>query len=66
MPNTMKLEEGMNVLNVQDWGTMHVWVRNGSVYEITVFNAKKTKLKTVGSGSRPCDKLIKLFVETGW
>ena len=64
--NTMKLEEGMNVLNVDVWGNMHVWVRNGSVYEITVFNAKKTKLSTKGNGSRPCDKLIKLLVETGW
>lgn len=64
--NNMKLEEGMNVLNVDAWGTMHVFVRNGSVYEITVYNAKKTKLSTIGNGSRPCDKLIKLSVETGW
>lgn len=66
MPNNMKLEEGMNVLDVDEWGCMHVWVRDGSVYEITVFNAKKSRLTTIGSGSRPCDKIIKLFVDTGW
>lgn len=43
---TMELEEGMNVINPSRFGKMHVWVRNGNVYSITIFNSSISKRKT--------------------
>lgn len=43
---TMELEEGMNVINPSGFGKMHVFVRNGNVYEITIFNSSISKRKT--------------------
>jgi len=42
----MELEEGMNVINPSRFGKMHVFVRNGNVYKITVFNSSISKRKT--------------------
>ena len=42
----MELEEGMNVINPNRFGKLHVFVRNGNVYQITVFNSSISKRKT--------------------
>ena len=42
----MDLEDGLNVLNVEGFGTMHVFVYDGNVSKITIFNSKVTKKKT--------------------
>lgn len=39
----MNLENGMNVLNVKGLGMMHIFVYDGNVTNITIFNAKVTK-----------------------
>ncbi len=43
---TMALEEGMNVINPSRFGKLHVFVRNGNVYKITIFNSSISKRKT--------------------
>ncbi len=43
---TMELEEGMNVINPTRYGKLHVFVRNGNVYQITIFNSSISKRKT--------------------
>ena len=42
----MELEEGMNVINPSRFGKMHVWVKNGNVSSITIFNSSISKRKT--------------------
>jgi len=42
----MELEEGMNVINPSRFGKLHVFVRNGNVYKMTVFNSSISKRKT--------------------
>ena len=43
---TMELEEGMNVINPSRFGKMHVWVRDGNVYSMTIYNSSISKRKT--------------------
>ena len=43
---TMELEEGMNVINPSRFGKMHVWVRDGNVYSVTIYNSSISKRKT--------------------
>lgn len=42
----VELEEGMNVIGPNGFGRMHVFVRNGDVYKITIFNSSISKRKT--------------------
>ena len=42
----MELKEGMNVINPSRFGKLHVFVRNGNVYKMTVFNSSISKRKT--------------------
>jgi hypothetical protein len=42
----MELEEGMNVISPSRFGKMHIWVRDGNVYSITIFNSSISKRKT--------------------
>ena len=67
----MKLEEGMNVLRVEGWGRMHVFVDDGDVWKVTIYNAKKKKLQTVRDrkvvqSHHPAHHRIILLLETGF
>ena len=44
--NRMIAEEGMNVVTVSGFGDLHIFVRKGDLYEVTIFNARVTKKKT--------------------
>ena len=63
--NELVLEEGMNVLRVKKWGYMHLFVTNGSIDRMTVFNAKKKKVRTVKTGktSSPSSHYVDLSFE---
>ena len=63
--NELKLKEGMNILRVEKWGYMHLFVKNGSIDRMTVFNAKKKKVRTVkaGEASRPSSHYVELSFE---
>ena len=63
--NELILEEGMNILRVKRWGYMHVFVRDGSIDKMTVFNVKKKKVRTIKSGksSRPSSYFVDLSFE---
>ena len=66
----MELEEGMNVLRVEGWGRMHVFVDDGDVWKVTIYNAKKKKLQTFRdrkvAQAHPVHHHINLLLETGW
>ena len=55
--NEMKLEEGLNVIETTGtgYGDLHVYVRDGNVTNVTIFNAsiKKKKTHTVKHGEKP-------------
>jgi len=40
---TMELEEGMNIIKPRRFGQMHVWVEDGYVYKVTIFNSSISK-----------------------
>tara|TARA_R100000406_G_scaffold80572_2_gene61944 strand:- start:1714 stop:1941 length:228 start_codon:yes stop_codon:yes gene_type:complete len=57
--NEMKLEEGLNIIETTPtgYGDLHVYVRDGNVTNVTIFNAsiKKKKTHTVkhNDGGKP-------------
>ena len=67
MIKRMKLEDGMNVLKVNRWGKVHVWVKNGCVVSMTIYNAKKKSCRTTkatGSREDPSNHYVSLELET--
>ena len=66
--NRTELKEGMNIISMPNYaGTMHIYVYDGKVNEITLFNAKVTKKKTVSSQNRKetCN-LVNMTIKTDW
>ena len=65
--NNIELEEGMNVLSCPKWGRMHIWVRQGSVADLTIYNAKKKSCRTIMAQGKtsPVNGHINLIIETG-
>ena len=43
----IKLENGSNWLNVPGYGMLHVWVKEGNLDHVTIYNAKVTKKRTI-------------------
>ena len=44
--NRMIAEDGMNVVTVGGFGDLHIFVKNGDLSKVTIFNARVTKKKT--------------------
>lgn len=63
--NRLDLENGMNVLNVEGLGMMHIFVYDGNVSKISIFNSKVTKKETRTSQheGEKCN-MVSLKVET--
>ena len=55
--NEMRLEEGLNVIDTvpTGYGDLHVYVKDGNVTNVTIFNAsiKKRKTHTVNCNGSP-------------
>jgi hypothetical protein len=67
MPNEMgELKEGMNCISCPTWGDMHIFVRDGNIHAITVFNAKKVSCKTkkANNSGRISSHYVKLELAT--
>jgi len=58
-------EDGLHEINVERWGDLHIYVRNGCVVEITIYNSKKAKIETrkCGKGPEPANYLVNLKLE---
>tara|TARA_R110000824_G_C14998788_1_gene655993 strand:+ start:84 stop:296 length:213 start_codon:yes stop_codon:yes gene_type:complete len=64
MVNKLQLEEGMNAIDVDGWGMMHVWVRDGNVTELTLFNVERESIKTHRIHGGASGQYIKLLLKT--